>query len=111
APCALAASALVCVSGRVPGAVSFFFYNNLKSAEGSVEHTGDNLTGEGEGDDEKMKVYLDKVPAEIDKIVLPVSINEAEIRQQTFGQVHNAIKRVVKQDNRNDLARHDRIED
>src|SRR5919109_3200053 len=83
APFDLDASALLCQSGRVLGDEYFVFYNNLKSPEGSVEHTGDNLTGEGEGDDEQIKVNLAGVPAEIEKIVFPVSIYDAENRQQS----------------------------
>src|SRR6476646_9449473 len=83
APFDLDASALLCADGRVPGDEYLVFYNNLKSPEGSVEHTGDNLTGEGEGDDEQIKVDLAKVPAEVDKIVFPVSIYDAETRSQS----------------------------
>ena len=72
----------------------FVFFNNLTSPDGSVEHTGDNLTGEGEGDDETIMVDLAAVPAEVDKIVFPVSIYDAEARAQTFGQVSNAYIRV-----------------
>src|SRR5689334_8894858 len=68
----------------------FVFFNNLKSPDGSIEHTGDNLTGEGEGDDEVIKVNLVGVPQETDKIVVTVSIYDAEARQQSFGQVRNA---------------------
>ena len=78
APFDLDASALLCGSGRVLGDEYFVFYNNLKSPEGSVEHTGDNLTGEGEGDDESILVDLSKVPERCDKIVFPVSIHDAE---------------------------------
>ena len=89
----------------------FVFFNNLKSPDGSVEHTGDNLTGEGEGDDEVIKVNLAGVPAEVDKIVFPVSIYEAETRQQSFGQVRNAFIRVVNQADGSELARYDLTED
>ncbi|NEA69093.1 TerD family protein, partial [Streptomyces sp. SID12488] len=83
----------------------------LKSPDGSVEHTGDNLTGEGEGDDEAVKVSLATVPPEVDKIVFPVSIYEGESRQQSFGQVRNAFIRVVYQADNNELARYDLTED
>ena len=62
----------------------FVFFNNLKSADGSVEHTGDNLTGEGEGDDEQIKVALNGVPGDVDKVVFPVSIYDASSRGQSF---------------------------
>jgi tellurium resistance protein TerD len=108
----LDASALLTnAEGKVTGDGNFVFFNNLKSSDGSVEHTGDNLTGEGEGDDEQIKVNLAAVPADVDKIVFPVSIYEAESRQQSFGQVRNAFIRVVNQADNNELARYDLSED
>ncbi|GAA0435897.1 TerD family protein [Streptomyces luteireticuli] len=107
----LDASALLCAAGRVLGDEYFVFYNNLKSPEGSVEHTGDNLTGEGDGDDETVLVDLTKVPAACDKIVFPVSIHEADVRGQNFGQVRNAYIRVVNQADGAELARYDLSED
>ena len=89
----------------------FVFFNNLKSPDGSVEHTGDNLTGEGEGDDEQIKVDLQTVPAEVAKIVFPVSIYDADGRQQNFGQVRNAFIRVVNQAGGGEIARYDLTED
>ncbi|MBR7839955.1 TerD family protein, partial [Actinospica durhamensis] len=77
APFDLDASALMCSDGRVTGDEWFVFYNQLKSPDGSVEHTGDNLTGEGDGDDESLLVDLSKVPVRCDKIVFPVSIHLA----------------------------------
>jgi tellurium resistance protein TerD len=111
APFDLDASALLCASGRVLGDEYFVFYNNLKSPEGSVEHTGDNLTGEGEGDDESILVDLTKVPENVDKVVFPVSIYDADSRGQTFGQVSNAFIRVVNQFDHAELARYDLTED
>jgi tellurium resistance protein TerD len=108
----LDASALLAnAEGKVANDGNFVFFNNLKSPDGSVEHTGDNLTGEGEGDDEAIKVNLAAVPADIDKIVFPVSIYEAESRQQSFGQVRNAFIRVVNQADNSELARYDLSED
>ncbi|GAA2595539.1 TerD family protein [Streptomyces axinellae] len=108
----LDASALLTnTAGKVANDQNFVFFNNLKSPDGSVEHTGDNLTGEGEGDDEVIKVNLAGVPADVDKIVFPVSIYEAESRQQSFGQVRNAYIRVVNQADNNELARYDLSED
>jgi tellurium resistance protein TerD len=108
----LDASALLTnAEGKVTTDGNFVFFNNLKSPDGSVEHTGDNLTGEGEGDDEQIKVNLASVPADVDKIVFPVSIYEAESRQQSFGQVRNAFIRVVNQADNNELARYDLSED
>ncbi|MCZ2527844.1 chemical-damaging agent resistance protein C [Streptomyces sp. SCUT-3] len=111
APFDLDASALMCSGGRVLGDDYFVFYNNLTSPDGSVEHTGDNLTGEGDGDDESLLVDLDLVPERVDKIVFPVSIHEAEERRQSFGQVSNAFIRVVNQADGNELARYDLTED
>ncbi|MGW7577727.1 TerD family protein [Streptomyces sp. NPDC054765] len=108
----LDASALLCAeSGKVVSDAHFVFYNNLTSPDGSVKHTGDNLTGEGEGDDESIDVTLSGVPAEIAKIVFPVSIHEAESRGQSFGQVRNAFIRVVNQADGAELARYDLSED
>ncbi|MFC5802278.1 TerD family protein [Streptomyces formicae] len=108
----LDASALLAnAEGKVATDGNFVFFNNLKSPDGSVEHTGDNLTGEGEGDDEQIKVNLAGVPADVDKIVFPVSIYEAESRQQSFGQVRNAFIRVVNQADGQELARYDLSED
>ncbi|MEU0082968.1 TerD family protein [Streptomyces sp. NPDC006274] len=108
----LDASALLTnTEGKVTNDGNFVFFNNLKSPDGSVEHTGDNLTGEGEGDDEQIKVNLAAVPADVDKIVFPVSIYEAENRQQSFGQVRNAFIRVVNQADNTELARYDLSED
>nr|WSZ95822.1 TerD family protein [Streptomyces sp. NBC_00857] len=108
----LDASALLAnAEGKVAIDGNFIFFNNLKSPDGSVEHTGDNLTGAGEGDDEAIKVNLATVPADVDKIVFPVSIYEAESRQQSFGQVRNAFIRVVNQADNNELARYDLSED
>ncbi|MEV8534276.1 TerD family protein [Streptomyces sp. NPDC051211] len=111
APFDLDASALLCNGGRVLGDQYFVFYNNLKSPEGSVEHKGDNLTGEGDGDDESIIVDLSAVPAEVDRIVFPVSIHDADARRQAFGQVTNAFIRVVNQADGQELARYDLSED
>jgi tellurium resistance protein TerD len=97
--------------GKVLSDQHFVFFNNLTSPDGSVEHTGDNLTGEGEGDDEVINVNLTSVPGEIAKIVFPVSIYEAETRQQSFGQIRNAYIRVVNRADGNELARYDLTED
>ena len=102
---------LLDAGGKVPTDQHFVFFNNLKSPEGSVEHLGDNLTGAGEGDDEQLKVDLSSVPAEVDKIVFPVSIYDAESRGQSFGQVRNAFIRVVNGDGSGEIARYDLSED
>src|SRR4051794_1357695 len=108
----LDASALVLgSSGKILSDQHFVFFNNLKSPDGSVEHTGDNLTGEGEGDDEAIKVNLSAVPPQVERIVFPVSIYEADARGQSFGQVSNAFIRVVNQADNQELARYDLSED
>ncbi|MFV0461283.1 MAG: TerD family protein [Actinomycetales bacterium] len=108
----LDASALACgADGRVVSDQHFVFFNNTTSPDGSIQHQGDNLTGEGEGDDEVINVSVASVPAEVDKIVFPVSIYDAETRQQNFGQVRNAFIRIVNQANGSELARYDLSED
>lgn len=97
--------------GKVPSDAYFIFYNQPKSPEGSVEHTGDNRTGAGEGDDESVKVTLSKVPPEIQRLVIVVTIHEAEARRQSFGQVSNAFVRVVNRDNNQEVVRFDLSED
>jgi tellurium resistance protein TerD len=106
-----ASALLVNTSGKILSDAHFVFFNNLKSPDGSVEHTGDNLTGEGEGDDEVIKVNLVGVPPEADKIVVTVSIYDAENRQQSFGQVRNAYIRVVNQADNAEITRYDLSED
>ena len=89
----------------------FIFFNNLKSPDGSIEHLGDNLTGEGDGDDEVITLNLVNVPPAVLSIVFAVSIYDAEPRQQSFGQVRNAYIRVVNLANDVELARYDLTED
>jgi len=108
----LDASAIACrTDGKVVSDQYFVFFNNLKSPDGSIVHQGDNLTGEGEGDDEQVKIALNTLPAEIDKIVFPVSIYDADNRQQSFGQVRNAFIRIVNDANQSEIARYDLSED
>jgi len=106
-----ASALLVNATGKVLSDPHFVFFNNLTSPDGSVEHTGDNLTGEGEGDDESIKVDLSRVPADVEKIVFTVSIYDAESRQQSFGQVRNAYIRVVNQADGAEVTRYDLSED
>jgi tellurium resistance protein TerD len=89
----------------------FVFFNNLASPDGSIRHTGDNLTGGGDGDDEQIKIELSAVPAAVDRVVFPVSIYDADRRGQAFGQVRNAFIRVVDQADGRELARYDLSED
>jgi tellurium resistance protein TerD len=106
-----ASAIMLKADGKVLSDSHFIFFNNTRSPDGSVEHTGDNLTGEGEGDDESIKVDLTAVPAEIDKIVFPVSIYEGQARGQGFGQVRNAFIRIVDQSGGAEIARYDLTED
>ena len=106
-----ASAFLLKADGKVRADSDFIFYNQLKSVDGSVEHTGDNRTGEGDGDDEAIKVDLSKVPADIDRIAFTVTIHEADARRQNFGQVRNAFIRIVNQDNHSEVARYDLAED
>ena len=106
-----ASAFLLKADGKVRADSDFIFYNQLKSVDGSVEHTGDNRTGEGDGDDEAIKVDLSKVPADIDRIAFTVTIHEAEARKQNFGQVRNAFIRIVNQDTNSEVARYDLAED
>jgi Uncharacterized proteins involved in stress response, homologs of TerZ and putative cAMP-binding protein CABP1 len=108
----LDASALLCgADGKVIDDAHFVFFNNLTSPDGSVEHTGDNLTGEGEGDDELIHVNLAGASEKIQRVVFPVSIYEGAARGQSFGQVSNAFIRVIDRSNGSELARYDLTED
>jgi len=98
-------------NGKVRSDSEFIFYNQLISPCGSVEHTGDNRTGAGDGDDEAIKVYLDQVPAPVQRLVIAVTIHEAEARRQNFGQVRDAYIRLVNMDNDQEVARFDLSED
>lgn len=85
----------------------FIFYNNLHHPTGSVIHSGDNLTGAGDGDDEIIKVNLDKLPKYADKIVFCVTIHEAARRMQNFGMVDNSFIRIVNDDTGGEILRYD----
>jgi tellurium resistance protein TerD len=102
---------LLNADGKVRSDGDFIFYNNLKSSDGSVEHTGDNLTGEGDGDDEAVKVNLSQVSAEIAKIAVAVTIHDGEARRQNFGSVSNAFVRIVDSSNGTEITRYDLTED
>lgn len=91
-------------NGKVRRDEDFIFYGNLKSPEGAVTHTGDNRTGEGDGDDEVIIIDLTKVPADIQKIAITVTIYDAQIRGQNFGQVSNAYVRVARMENAEDMT-------
>ena len=99
-----ASAFLLNADGKVRKDEDFIFYGNLKSSDGSVTHTGDNLTGEGDGDDEVLIIDFSKVPADIQKIAITVTIYDAQVRGQTFGQVSNAYVRVARMANENDMV-------
>ena len=108
----LDASAIVVgADGRVLSDKHFVFFNNLTTPDGTVEHTGDNLTGEGEGDDEIIKVNLAAMSPDVERVVFPVSIYDADARRQSFGQVANAYIRVVDANTNVEIARYDLSED
>lgn len=98
-------------SGKCPTNDDFVFYGNLSHSSGSVEHLGDNLTGEGDGDDEQVKIDLSKVPSNIEKIAFTATIYDADVRNQNFGQVSNAYIRIVNESNGEELIRYDLEED
>lgn len=98
-------------SGKVRSDADFIFYNQAKSTEGSVEHGGDNRTGDGDGDDEKIIVDLSKVPADIEKIAICVTIHDAEARRQNFGMVSSAYVRCINAGNEVEVAKYDLSED
>lgn len=89
----------------------FVFYNNLKSPDGAVEHTGDNLTGDGDGDDEQIKVDLSKIDAKVAEICIVVTIHEAEARKQNFGQVRNSFIRIFDTATGADILKYELEED
>jgi tellurium resistance protein TerD len=105
-----ASAFLLKADGKVRADTDFCFYNN-KDIQGAVIHQGDNRTGEGEGDDEQIKIVLSKVPAEIDKVAIAVTIHEGEQRGQSFGQVSNAFIRIVNEQGGSEIVRYDLSED
>lgn len=108
----LDASAIACgANGKVLSDEHFVYYNHLDSPDGTIHHTGDNLTGDGDGDDEVINIDLANTPTATEKIVFPVSIYEAAEKGENFGQVSNAYIRVVDQTTGNELARYDLSED
>ena len=102
---------LLNASGKVRSDADFIFYNNLKSADGSIAHSGDNTTGAGDGDDESVTIDLVNVPADIDKVVLAVTIHDAETRRQNFGMVSKAFVRCINAAGNAEIARYDLSED
>lgn len=102
---------LLSEAGKVRTDADFVFYNNKNGGNGSVVHEGDNLTGEGSGDDEVVVVSLDKVPADVQKLSFAVTIHDADARRQNFGMVSNAFIRVLNAEGGAEIARYDLSED
>ena len=106
-----ASAFLVGANGKCPTEKEFIFYGNLTHPSESVKHMGDNLTGAGEGDDEQIEVDLTKIPANVEKIAFTVTIYDAEVRRQNFGQVSNAFIRIVDEVSGKELIHYDLGED
>jgi tellurium resistance protein TerD len=106
-----AAAFLLGANGKCPTEKEFIFYSNLKHESGAVQHMGDNLTGEGEGDDEQIEIDLSLIPANIERVAFTVTIYDADKRNQNFGQVSNAYIRIVDEATNNELIRYDLGED
>jgi tellurium resistance protein TerD len=106
-----ASAFLLTATGKVRGDHDFIFYSQLKSQDNSVEHTGDNRSGQGDGDDETLLVNLSKVAPEVEKIAITVTIHDAQARSQNFGQIANAFIRIVNQDTQVEVVRFDLAED
>ena len=106
-----AAAFMVGENGKCPTEKEFVFYGNLEHPTGSVKHMGDNLTGAGEGDDEQIEVDLSTIPANVSKVAFTVTIYDAEVRRQNFGQVSNAFIRIVDETTNTELIRYDLGED
>ena len=106
-----AAAFLLGSNGKCPTEKEFIFYGNLEHTSGAVKHMGDNLTGEGEGDDEQIEVDLTAIPSNVERIAFTVTIYDAEPRRQNFGQVSNSFIRIVDTSNNSELIRYDLGED
>ena len=98
-------------NGKLPDSKNFVYFKNLTSPCGSVQHSGDNLTGEGDGDDETGTVNLDKVPENIKELQIIVNIYNAANRRQNFGQVKNAFVRLYNGETKEEILRYDLSED
>ena len=106
-----AAAFLLGSNGKCPTEKEFIFYGNLEHASGAVKHMGDNLTGEGEGDDEQIEVKLPDIPSNVERIAFTVTIYDSDVRRQNFGQVSNSFIRIVDMATDTELIRYDLGED
>ncbi|MPT36645.1 MAG: TerD family protein, partial [Flavobacterium sp.] len=98
-------------NGKIINDNYFVYYNNLKSPDESVTHTGDNLTGEGDGDDEKVLVDLSRISPDVNEICFVVTIHQADVRRQNFGQIRNSFIRIVDTSNNTELVKYELDED
>lgn len=106
-----AAAFMVGSNGKCPTEKEFVFYGNLEHTSGAIKHMGDNLTGAGDGDDEQIQVDLTKIPANVEKVAFTVTIYDAEVRRQNFGQVSNAFIHIIDEATGTELIRYDLGED
>ena len=106
-----AAAFMLGSNGKCPTEKEFIFYGNLEHASGAVKHMGDNLTGEGEGDDEQIEVKLPDIPSNVERIAFTVTIYDSDVRRQNFGQVSNSFIRIVDMATDTELIRYDLGED
>ena len=106
-----ASAYMLSAAGKVRSDADFIFYNQPVSSDGSVKYLGDNRDGEGDGDDEQITVDLSHVPSDVEKLVIGVTINEAEARRQNFGMVSQAFVRVVNAGDNSEIVRYDLSED
>lgn len=106
-----ASALLIGANGKVRSSADFIFYNQPAAADGSVTHLGDNRSGAGDGDDEQILVDLTKVGADVERVVIVVSIDQADTRRQNFGQVRGAYCRVINQGTEQEIVRYDLSED
>ncbi|MDI7742401.1 TerD family protein [Lysinibacillus fusiformis] len=102
---------LLDATGKVSGPQDFIFYNQTTGGNGSVVHSGDNLTGDGDGDDEQVNISLKDIPESVQKVTFTVTIHDAEARTQNFGMVSNAFIRVVNEETNEEIIRYDLGED
>ena len=105
------ASALLLRNGKLVDKADIIYFGNLRHKSGTVQHMGDNLTGEGEGDDEQIEIDLTKIPANVSRIAFTVTIYDADVRRQNFGQVSNAYIRIVDETTNTELIHYDLGED
>ena len=106
-----AAAFMLGQNGKCPTEKEFIFYGNLEHSSGAVKHMGDNLTGEGEGDDEQIQIDLAMIPANVEKVAFTVTIYDSDVRRQNFGQVSNSFIRIVDETTGQELIRYDLGED